>query len=71
MFACQGHVARAVEVLDPLDRHPVTDECLHPSSVWQVTAPGRPGFCFVPEEDAEILASLNRDLNVLSPVEVS
>jgi hypothetical protein len=55
MFACPDHAAA---VLGPLDRHSVTDECVHPSSIWQTTAPNRPGFCFVPEEDTEILASL-------------
>jgi hypothetical protein len=58
VFACGEHAQRLAELFDPLDAHAVTEECVHSSSVWQVTAPGRPGFCFVPTEDAEILESL-------------
>ena len=62
LFVCAEHADRAAKLFKPLDRHPVSPECVHPTSVWQVSAPNRPGFCFVPEEDAEMIASLEREL---------
>jgi hypothetical protein len=62
MFVCPAHAPRAADLFEPLDRHPVDGACLHRDAVWQTSAPNRPGFCFVPEEDAELLAGLEREL---------
>jgi hypothetical protein len=55
MFVCAGHTDRVATLSHPVDGHPVTAECLHPESEWQESTPSRPGFCFVPAADVELL----------------
>ena len=62
LFVCAAHAPRAAKLFDPLDRHAVSPECVHQSSVWQASAPNRPGFCFVPEEDVEMITEAEREL---------
>jgi hypothetical protein len=54
MFVCDQHAGEAVVLLGPVDRHPVASECVHPGSEWRMSGV-RPGFCFVPSEDVELV----------------
>jgi hypothetical protein len=62
MFVCPEHAARARALFNSPDGHTVTAECVHPDAEWQDSSPSGPGFCFVPAEDVELLADIQRTL---------
>lgn len=59
MFVCTAHTPRVAELFHPVDRHPVTPECIHPASDWQQSTVNHTGFCHVPREDTELLKQLH------------
>lgn len=54
MFVCRNHDQAATKVIKPVDRHAVSDDCIHPKAKWQLTDASGVGFCHLPSEDVEL-----------------